>query len=160
MSQSNTDVDEFINKQIEILKQINTNEIKEMQNELADKNKKIQSLTDELTQLHETIKKYENESVHKNKDLELTIRELELNVKMLEEDKGRIECENTLLVEELLAFENDTKLMSIRNNEVSFEKAKPAIDTNNKYMPRIKELENRIDELESKNDQYVKNITK
>ena len=123
MNQSSTNnPDEFMKKQLEILREINTNEVKELQIDLKEKAKKVQTLTEELNYMKVKLDKYENESTHKNKDMQLTIRELELNMKILEEDKERMQCENTLLVEELLAKNkaNDKSMQQVI--DISFDK--------------------------------------
>ena len=91
MNQPSTNPDEFMKKKLEMIKEINTNEVKELQIELNEKSKMVQNLTQELNEIKGKLDKYENESTHKNKDMQLTIRELELNMKMLEEEKERMQ---------------------------------------------------------------------
>lgn len=107
MSQSSTDPNEFISRQLEMIKEINAKELNELKSEIIVKNKRIKDLTEQLTCTHDRLNKTDNEFTHRSKDMELKIRELELQNKLLEEDRDRIEWENTLLVEELLATEKN-----------------------------------------------------
>jgi hypothetical protein len=101
MNQTKTDPNEFINKQLELLKKLSTKELENMKKDILTKDIKIKDLTDELTDILEKLNKTDRQLLHKSREMELTIRELELNIKMLEEDRERIESDNTALVHEL-----------------------------------------------------------
>lgn len=105
MNQTKTDPNEFIQKQLDVLKDLNTKEINDMKQELIMKNKKITDLSDNLAQANDKLNKADSDFMHKSREMELTIRELELHIKMLEEDKDRVETENTILVDELMKTE-------------------------------------------------------
>lgn len=102
LNQTNTDPNEFINKQLDLLKNLSSKELTDLKSEIGKKNKKISELTEQLSEANDKLNKIDSEHLHKSREMELTIRELELNIKMLEEDKERVECENTLLMEELV----------------------------------------------------------
>ena len=101
MNQQYTDPSEFIQKQLDVIKELNTKELGELKKQLAEKSKKIEDLTDQLAQAHDRANKSECEFMHKSKEMEITIKELELGLRVLEEDRDRIEGENTMLFEEL-----------------------------------------------------------
>ena len=101
MNQTQTDPNEFINKQLELLKTLNTQELENLKKDILVKDIKIKELTHQLAEQHEKLNKTDRQLIHKSREMELTIRELELNLKMLEEDKDRVENENTFLANEL-----------------------------------------------------------
>ena len=162
MSQSSADPNEFISRQLEVIKEINAKELNELKSEIIDKNKRIKDLTEQLTNTHDRLNRTDNEFVHKSKDMELKIRELELQNKMLEEDRDRIEWENTLLVEELLATEKNHE--SHDTNKISEEQV--YLNNDDGDVPneiqdiRIIELEDQIHATLVENDNAKKLINK
>jgi hypothetical protein len=142
MNQTQTDPNEFINKQLELLKKLNTKEMENLKKDILVKDIKIKELTDQLAEVHEDLNKTDRQLIHKSREMELTIRELELNIKMLEEDRERIEGENTILANEL----NNGSMAQHR--EVKFEK----ISGESK---NIMYLRNKVKEQQIENEQAI-----
>ena len=162
MSQSSADPNEFITKQLELIKEINAKEMNELKGEVIEKNKRIKELSEQLGCAHDKLNRTDNEFMHRSKDMELKIRELELQNKMLEEDRDRIEWENTLLVEELLATEKNHE--SHDSNKVSEEQVylnnEDGEETNEISDIRMIELEDKIQATLIENDNAKKLINK
>lgn len=110
MNQSNTDPNEFISK-------LNSQGIEVLKKDMINKDLKIGSLTTLLSEANDKLSKSDNELLHKSKELELTVRELKLNLKMVEEDRDRIDAENTMLCEEIM-LESASKVQKVEGSGV------------------------------------------
>lgn len=158
MNQQYTDPSEFIKKQLDVIKELNTKELSELKKQLCEKSKKIQDLTDQLAQAHDQANKRESEFMHRSKEMEITVRELELGLKVLEEDRDRVECENTMLIEEFvgdkpLGHRELRELRSrVKETMIQNDYAKKVID---QLRSKSKRLKNNLQKAESINNHNI-----